>query len=178
MPDRKIEKVCEECGESDWTKHVKSARYCSRRRSGLAQRREDISYGGAHRRVYVARGKATDHACVDCGEQAAEWSYDGLDPDELVGENGRSGYSASYSLKPEHYVPRWVAHQVAHDAENGARSKRGETGSAAKLSDAQRRGVLASVLRHGSPDAREYAERLDVSPSLIRKIRQGKHSPT
>lgn len=55
-----------------------------------------------HQRVRRAKGRAADHACVDCGGQAAQWSYDHLDTDE------RPGIKGPYSLGLDHYVPRCV----------------------------------------------------------------------
>lgn len=66
---------------------------------------DNITYLRAHRRLDSIRGRASSHACVDCGGPAAEWSYDGLDPDQKTG-TGRSPYA--YSVKPEHYHPRCV----------------------------------------------------------------------
>ena len=60
------------------------------------------SYENAHQRVKRARGSATAHKCVDCGQNARHWSYDHKDPDE------RSGTKGPYSLKVEHYEPRCV----------------------------------------------------------------------
>lgn len=61
-----------------------------------------VNYAGAHRRVYKDKGPASDHACVDCGSTAADWSYDGLDPNELRG----GPWNCPYSLSPDHYVAR------------------------------------------------------------------------
>src|SRR6476619_7132131 len=46
-------------------------------------RGKDITYRTAHDRVVRQRGRASEYACVDCGYQAAHWSYDGTDPEEL-----------------------------------------------------------------------------------------------
>lgn len=37
-----------------------------------------------------AEGKASDHACADCGKPARDRSYDGLDPDEVVEADGNA----------------------------------------------------------------------------------------
>jgi len=75
---------------------------------------EGLGYSGAHQRVYRAKGKASAHSCIDCGDRAAHWSYDLLDPDERVGDEGR------YSIDPEHYVARCVSCHSAFDRANGA----------------------------------------------------------
>ena len=59
------------------------------------------TYRNAHRRVRAAGGSATGWSCVDCGQQAVEWSYDHADPDERHDERGRA-----YSDDPQHYQPR------------------------------------------------------------------------
>lgn len=64
-------------------------------------RGDDVAYGGAHRRVYRERGKATQHTCP-CGQQARQWSYDRADPDERI-ELTPGGLRA-YSTDPNHYV--------------------------------------------------------------------------
>lgn len=38
------------------------------------QFRKDVGYLRRHERVHEARGKASDHLCVDCGLQAQEWA--------------------------------------------------------------------------------------------------------
>jgi hypothetical protein len=63
---------------------------------------EDVSYAGAHGRVRLAKGSASNYLCTDCGVDAAQWSYDRLDPDERQDEKG------PYSTDPSHYVPRCV----------------------------------------------------------------------
>lgn len=68
------------------------------------QRKETVGYSGAHRRVEKAKGKATDHDCVDCSGQAKQWSYDHGDPDEL--HEVYREYELPYSLDPDRYDPR------------------------------------------------------------------------
>ena len=63
---------------------------------------DDVGYDAAHRRVRVAHGSAVSHSCVDCGQQAAHWAYDHLDPDE------RREQELPYSVKIEHYQPMCV----------------------------------------------------------------------
>lgn len=63
-----------------------------------------VSYSAAHDRVRKARGPAGDQKCFDCGEVAMQWSYDHLDPDELVEPDDPK--QKPYSAKAEHYQPR------------------------------------------------------------------------
>lgn len=64
-----------------------------------------VSYGGAHRRVYRERGRATDQICP-CGSKAAHWAYDHADPDELT--ELTPGGIRYYSPDPTHYVAMCV----------------------------------------------------------------------
>lgn len=51
---------------------------------GIYPRAVGVSYNRRHIRVRQARGVARNHKCVDCGEQAHEWSTrhdtDGMSP--------------------------------------------------------------------------------------------------
>ncbi len=76
--------------------------------------RNDLTYPGAHQRVYAAKGRASDNSCK-CGEPAEDWAYDGQDPQELTDPQGRS-----YSLDPEHYEPLC---RTCHKNEDLARRK-------------------------------------------------------
>jgi HNH endonuclease len=60
----------------------------------------DVSYGGLHKRLRKERGSADARECVDCGDQAAQWSYDHSDPNEKRGSVG------PYSLDMDRYQPR------------------------------------------------------------------------
>lgn len=60
----------------------------------------DITYRTVHSRLVSARGKAADHTCIDCGQQANEWSY--CEP---------TGFSANL----EDYSPRCHACHQKHD---------------------------------------------------------------
>jgi hypothetical protein len=70
----------------------------------------DIRYRTAHDRVVRRWGKASEHSCIDCGDQAVSWSYNGTDPEELSGP-GRPTADGSFSVQrwsadPSHYSPR------------------------------------------------------------------------
>jgi hypothetical protein len=73
---------------------------------------DNITYLRAHRRLDRIKGRASIHACIDCGGPAAEWSYDHKDPDQKIG-TGLSPYA--YSVKPEHYQPRCIRCHRAFD---------------------------------------------------------------
>lgn len=81
-------------------------------------RGSDVGYTTAHRRVANARGPASAHACVDCGESAAHWSYDHRDPEEITPSSGPR--TQTYSTKTEHYQPRCVPCHRSFD--NASRS--------------------------------------------------------
>lgn len=158
-------RTCAQCGKEALV--VGDGRFCSRACADVTtrgRRLDSVTYRTAHQRVQRARGKASGHPCVDCGSAAAEWSYDLRDADELIGTGRFAG--KSYSLKPEHYHPRCIPCHQRHDGNAG------ETHYNAKLTEAQRREVIGSNLRHGTSDSRELADRLGVSTDLIYKIRR------
>lgn len=62
------------------------------------------SYTGMHKRIFYDRGRAANHTCVDCAQQAEEWSYDGGCPNEII-ENV-NGVILSYSVDQGRYSPR------------------------------------------------------------------------
>ena len=74
----------------------------------------DAGYGAAHDRVRRARGSASLHRCIDCGDQAAHWSYDHADPNENLA-HGHSAHPVAYSTDPAHYDPRCVRCHKAFD---------------------------------------------------------------
>lgn len=63
---------------------------------------ETPSYYAVHLRLRSFLGKASDFPCVDCGRDAAHWSYDLTDPSPLVDEAG------TYSPHISRYWPRCV----------------------------------------------------------------------
>lgn len=64
----------------------------------------DLTYIGAHRRVFWSKGRASEHACVECGGPAKQWAYDHGDPNELIGDHGPNK-GLRYSADPAHYQP-------------------------------------------------------------------------
>lgn len=76
-----------------------------------------LGYFGAHARVRSARGQAKLHACIDCNEQASQWSYSHADTNEKIGViDRRTGSLAPYSLDPSYYEPRCVTCHKRFDA--------------------------------------------------------------
>lgn len=69
---------------------------------------DNITYRTAHTRLTRSRGKASQHNCQHCGNQAYQWAYDKQDPDEKRGTIrgwGDADHEVVYSAKLEHYVP-------------------------------------------------------------------------
>lgn len=67
--------------------------------------KEIVEYRGAHRRVEIARGKARIYFCVDCPNQAQEWSLSPSATDVLI-SNAPSSAGKAYSLDIFAYEPR------------------------------------------------------------------------
>lgn len=68
---------------------------------------DEVGYQGAHRRTRYQRGNPSEHSCIDCGQQAQEWSYNYEDPDEKVSEQ-RLSIGMLYSPDPGFYDPRCI----------------------------------------------------------------------
>lgn len=107
------------CAVADCDRLARAYGYCEghRSRNDRGDLRPDVplgqkppvTYSGAHSRVAKARGKAADHACVDCGNPAQEWAYDGLDEHEVTDGPRR------FSRNPAHYMPMCVPCHRAFD---------------------------------------------------------------
>lgn len=69
------------------------------------------AYDRVHYQLARARGRAREHACIDCGKPAREWSYRGGDPNEQV-EFGRP-----FSLDIWYYDPRCRSCHLVYDRE-------------------------------------------------------------
>ena len=78
---------------------------CGARRRHLSA---DVGYGTAHERVRAFRGSAAEHMCVDCGGNAAQWSYNHSDPEEIVSTESYAD-GLPYSVDPSYYDPRCVS---------------------------------------------------------------------
>lgn len=76
------------------------------------------TFAAIHKRLSRKRGSAKNYACVDCGETAAEWSYIGGCPNELMGRARES--IVPYSEDLDRYEPRCVrCHRVFDRAGEG-----------------------------------------------------------
>ncbi|GGU17084.1 hypothetical protein GCM10007979_14410 [Nocardioides albus] len=67
------------------------------------------TYAAMHLRVKSERGAAGDHECIDCGGQAADWSYvRGCSEERLpIDSYARAkGNRSPYCPHEEHYAPR------------------------------------------------------------------------
>jgi hypothetical protein len=72
---------------------------------GVGRNRLDVpSYDGMHTRLFLDRGRARNHSCVDCASQAAHWSYSGGCPNEVLGM--RDGTLLAYTTDQSKYSPR------------------------------------------------------------------------
>lgn len=78
-------------------RHVPVRRKAIKRdQSGSANhmwRGDTISYDAAHERVKAGRGSAREHSCVDCGQPASDWSYNGDAEDEQIDQETGCAYS-------------------------------------------------------------------------------------
>jgi hypothetical protein len=68
-----------------------------------ARRELSTTYRALHARLSVKRGKAQEHQCQHCGDQAMDWSYDHSDPNELTQE--WYGKTVAYSCDLDRYLP-------------------------------------------------------------------------
>ena len=93
----------------------------ARAASNRSRRKDVVTYRTAHERIWTERGRADEHQCADCGETAAQWSYDKTDPNELRQPN-RNGWpqvtELVYSLDPYRYQPRCLSCHIKFDHSN------------------------------------------------------------
>lgn len=82
-----------------------------------------VAYITAHHRLRRLKGYAADFACVDCGEEASEWSLN-HDAKETIASVERAYYGTLYSLNAEDYSPRCTACHRAYDARHGLKRKK------------------------------------------------------
>lgn len=78
------------------------------------RRMEIPDYHATQMRLIRDLGHASEYDCVDCGEQAQRWSYDGQDPDERKALRAGSP-GLVYSMLNEHYEPRCRSCHSRHD---------------------------------------------------------------
>lgn len=78
------------------------------------------THAAIHKRLSRRRGPASSFTCVDCGKRARDWSYDGLDLNQLESPQG------PYSTDLSHYQPRCVScHRLYDRAGNRPRTAGG-----------------------------------------------------
>lgn len=83
------------------------------------------AYKTVHNRMTKQFGSARNYECVDCGEQALQWSYNGGDPKELVQRTGPSNTPLAYSADPSYYSPRCKRCHLEYDVAVRWREGRG-----------------------------------------------------
>lgn len=71
----------------------------------VSWRGDDITYRTAHARVQKAKGKASEHPCQLCENQAEHWAYDGQDPEEKWCYAPSWKKEIPYSTNVDHYTP-------------------------------------------------------------------------
>jgi hypothetical protein len=100
------------------------------RQNGRPVKGEAPGYDAAHRRISRTMGTAKGFACVDCGNRADEWSYNGGDPDELITDPATRHETAGlrYSLDAAYYSPRCVRCHRAMDGSTSAPRERDRQG--------------------------------------------------
>lgn len=69
----------------------------------------------AHQRVAQQFGRAAEHTCIECGNKALDWAYDGTDPTEHLEDSWRY-----YSVWPEFYMPMCRKCHTKRDAARAA----------------------------------------------------------
>jgi hypothetical protein len=85
------------------------------------------NYRAAHRAVVKARGKASEHLCAVCAGPARDWSYDGLDPNDLTGNC--DGHELNFSLDIDRYEPLCTRCHKRRDTQVLRQSRRDRGGS-------------------------------------------------
>jgi hypothetical protein len=73
-----------------------------------------VTYRSLHERLRRERGRAVEHACVDCGQKARQWSLDRYEADDLIDTDRNS--PVRYSLDLSRYVARCIPDHTRHDA--------------------------------------------------------------
>lgn len=79
------------------------------------------SYQAAHKRLTRTRGRAKTLPCVDCGQPADSWSYNGDSALEQTGTTASNSHGkvimahVTWSPDPADYSPRCSADHIAHD---------------------------------------------------------------
>jgi len=128
-------------------------RFCSQTCWGQSRRKPDAGYGPLHERVFKARGRAREQACVDCGAQARHWSQ----------KHGTTGQD------PYDYEPRCIMCHYGTDGYDYEARSRGEAHAHSKLTEEQVREIRVST----APQL-ELATLYGVCQASISLIRQRK----
>lgn len=119
------------------------------------------SWGMAHQNVRKLRGSARDQFCIDCGEPADEWSYQGGDPHEEASLTG------PYSLSVEFYAPRCYKCHRAFDRPTQRSNRSDDLGSS--LRQSRKVAGLSQT---------ELAKAIGVTPAFICLVEAGKRGLT
>ena len=125
--------------------------------------RAPSSYVAVHRRLRKERGPARDHACAECGQQAAEWAYSNAAVDELD-----AGGAYGHSENLDEYRPLC---KPCHRAANRVLTERRQEAEAARI-DAHAARLLAAA----PPLLPEQVERL--RSQLLRGGQDAKEATT
>jgi hypothetical protein len=134
------------------------------------------SYAAVHKHLARTYGSAKLHICP-CGQQAAQWSYDGSSDHEVTGtskaRNRRGGYylaNVTYSTEIEDYTARCRACHVALD---WTPERRANQSILVKLQPVRERRVTVGkvvFLHLMGLDVRETANVLDCSPVRVYEV--------
>jgi hypothetical protein len=105
-----------------WKKHGDPT--CAGRKNGRPLKGDKPTWAAIHKRLHRSFGSASNRSCVDCGEQAREWSYRGGCPNELAGKSGR--FVLAYTEDLSFYEPRCAScHRKFDGAGTRERTSRG-----------------------------------------------------
>lgn len=72
----------------------------------------------AHKRVYKMWGKASQYCCIECGQQAQQWAYDGTDITQMYGvdQGNKRRSKVFFSRWPEFYMPMCIVCHTRKDS--------------------------------------------------------------
>lgn len=124
--------------------------------------RDGTSYSMAHKNLRKLRGPARSHPCIDCGEQARDWSYNGGAPDERMGFVHGHKRPLAYSFDPAYYSPRCLDCHKLYDT-------RTAPSPFSKLTPAQVTEIFTSTEPH-----KVISDRLGVDFTTVSSIRRRK----
>lgn len=122
----KIDKICNhpDCDGLHFARRLCRKHYERAKLAGTWDDLPPAGYGNpcssvtAHRRVKRMWGPAGNYPCVECGGMAAQWAYDGADPDQNFGPVSNRGSHTwmAWSAYPEFYMPMCARCHTARDA--------------------------------------------------------------